>query len=76
MSRSCVFLDDGYFQKVLDRDFGKPKVDYGLIGPVLAAGREPLLRTYYYNCAPHQSNPPTDEDRNRTARWDRFHYAL
>jgi uncharacterized LabA/DUF88 family protein len=76
MSRSCVFIDGGYFQKVLEKDFDKPKVDFSLIGPVLADGREPLLRTYYYNCPPYQSANPTDKERDLVRNADRFYHSL
>lgn len=39
-------------------------------------GSDQLLRTYYYNCLPYQSNPPTDEERARYAAKHRFFTAL
>lgn len=76
MSRTCVFIDGGYFQKVQERDFSRQPVDFGRIGPALASGYEPYLRTYYYNCPPYQSNPPTPDEQERTRKSDRFYYAL
>ncbi len=40
------------------------------------AGQDQLLRAYYYNCMPYQSNPPTDEERLRYASKHRFITAL
>lgn len=76
MSRTCVFVDGGYFQKVLDKDFGKPKVDFGLIGPYLSQGFEPYLRTYYYNCLPYQSAIATESERLLFSNAERFYARL
>jgi len=71
-----VFIDGGYFQKVLEKDFNSPKIDFATIGPCLAQDFEPLLRTYYYNCTPYQSPKPTDRERQLVRNADRFYYAL
>jgi uncharacterized LabA/DUF88 family protein len=76
MSRPCVFIDGGYLQKVLEKDFGRAKVDFSLLGPLLAKGYEPLLRTYYYNCPPYQSATPTPRERELVSNADRFYYTL
>jgi len=76
MSRTCVFLDGGYFQKVLEKDFDRPRVDFALLGPELARGFEPLLRMYYYNCPPYQSANPTPRERDLVRNADRFYYSL
>lgn len=76
MSRSCVLVDGAYLQKVLERDFAKPKIDFARLGPALAAGYEPLLRTYYYNCTPYQSASPTQRESELVANADRFYYRL
>lgn len=76
MSRTCVFIDGGYFQKVLEKDFERARIDFALIGPVLAQNYEPLLRTYYYNCPPHQSADPPPRERELVRNADRFYHAL
>lgn len=76
MSRTCVLVDGGYFQKVPEKDFGAPRIDFGLLGPELARGYEPLLRTYYYNCPPYQSADPTPRERELVRNADRFYYSL
>ena len=35
-----------------------------------------ILRTYYYNCPPYQSNPPTPEESRRYAAARKFYDAL
>lgn len=34
------------------------------------------LRTYYYNCMPYQSDPPTQEERERYSKAHRFLFTL
>ncbi|MFQ6135010.1 MAG: NYN domain-containing protein [Nitrososphaerales archaeon] len=75
MDKSAVFIDGGYLSKVLEREFGKAKVDLLKFSEELAKGTD-RLRTYYYNCMPYQSNPPTEEERKRFAAMDRYLYAL
>jgi len=76
MSRTCVFIDGGYFQKVLEKDFDSLRIDFARIGPRLAQDFEPLLRTYYYNCRPYQSPKPTERERQLVRNADRFYHAL
>lgn len=75
MDKSAVFIDGGYLTKVLERDFGKAKIDLLKFAEALAKGTD-RLRTYYYNCMPYQSSPPTDEERRRFAAMDRYLHAL
>lgn len=46
-----------------------------LAAKLLGPGLE-LLRTYYYHCPPYQSNPPTQDERDRKSKFDRFHTVL
>lgn len=39
-------------------------------------GGADLLRTYYYHCPPYQSNPPTQEEKERYAARRSFYTAL
>ncbi|MDD1762516.1 MAG: NYN domain-containing protein [Methanothrix sp.] len=73
--RAAVFIDGAYLTKILDVDFGKPKIDLAGFSEILCGSYE-RLRTYYYNCMPYQSNPPTDEERRRFASMDKFVYTL
>lgn len=70
-----VFLDGGYLDKVLEYDFGRPQVDYGLLVGALCGGSE-LLRAYYYHCPPYLSRPPTEPQKKRQAAHGRFVNAL
>lgn len=73
--RAAVFIDGAYLTKILDVDFGKPKIDLAGFSEILCGDYE-RLRTYYYNCMPYQSSPPTDEERRRFASMDKFVYTL
>ena len=75
MSRIAIFIDAGYFQAMTRDEFGSPRIDFGKLATKIAGGKE-ILRTYYYDCLPYQSNPPTLEEANRFSKRQRFHYAL
>ena len=76
MSRTCVFVDGGYFQKVLEKEFDRAPIDFARLGTTMAQGFEPYLRTYYYNCTPYQSNVPTEQERSLFANAERFYASL
>jgi len=73
--RAAVFIDGAYLTKILDVDFGKPKIDLARFSDILCGNYE-RLRTYYYNCMPYQSCPSTDEESRRFASMDKFVYTL
>lgn len=81
MSRLAIYIDGGYFDKV-SQGFGV-RVDFSkLVNEILAvvAARTPdsldLLRTYYYDSLPYQSDPPTQDEARRFAGKRRFFEAL
>ncbi len=74
MGRCAVFIDGGYAKKVF-AEFGNPRISYLKFSESVAKGEE-RLRTYYYDCAPYVSPQPTDEDKERKSRFDRFKFAL
>ena len=64
-NRATVFIDGAYLTKILDVDFGKPKIDLARFSDILC-GKYERLRTYYYNCMPchgDQGQGLTDEFR-------------
>lgn len=76
MGRPCFFVDGGYFQKILEKDFQKPRIDFDRIGPLLSKQYDEFLRTYYYNCPPYQSASPSPAERRLISNADRFYYTL
>lgn len=71
----AVFIDGGYLDKVLKKEFGAALIDYHKLSVELSGGKE-ILRSYYYHCLPYQSNPPTEDERVRFSKAQGFHSAL
>jgi uncharacterized LabA/DUF88 family protein len=69
--RLAIFIDGGYLEKIIKNEFGEIPIDFAKLVEVLTDGRE-LLRTYYYNCLPYQSNRPTQEESQRFAKKEGF----
>ncbi len=75
INRAAIFIDGTYLNKLLEREFGRARIDYHLLAKHLA-GTSEILRTYYYHCPPHQSNPPTEEEQARSRSSEQFFGAL
>ena len=75
INRTAIFIDGTYLNKLLEREFGRARIDYHLLARHLAGGSE-ILRTYYYHCPPHQSSPPTEEELVRARSSEHFFTAL
>jgi len=67
MARVAVFIEGGYLDEVLRKEFSMARLDYGKLSSRLAAPDD-LLRTYYYHCMPYQSNLRQRMKRNGSAR--------
>ena len=77
-----MFIDGGYVD-ALGRRLFRSGADYERLAEQVTADvkdatAEPvdLLRAFYYSAPPYQSNPPTDEERERYAGFRRFQDAL
>jgi uncharacterized LabA/DUF88 family protein len=70
MEKAAVFIDGGFFGKVIE-DFGFPKVDYALFSDNVC-GDTRRHRSYYYDCLPYRSEPPTAEEQERYSRKQSF----
>ncbi len=75
MGRIAIFIDAAYLQFTLKEEFDSPRIDFKKLVSEMAGGSE-VLRSYYYDCEPYQSNPPTEAEKERFGRVQRFHYAL
>lgn len=71
--RVAIFIDAGYWLKFCSA-CGK-RVDYNKFANFLAAGKD-ILRVYYYDCLPFQSAAPTDDEKQRLSKAQRFVYTL
>lgn len=75
MGRTAVFIDGGYIAALARDNLGGVRLDFEkLVDHVI--GHSELLRAYYYDCAPYQSNPPTDEEKARVRAKQSFFSAL
>ncbi|MDE0608407.1 MAG: NYN domain-containing protein [Anaerolineaceae bacterium] len=79
MARLAIFIGGNYLKRVAEPvsvDYEKlPKEVLNFIG---SRSAEPvdLLRTYYYDCLPWQSEKPTDEERRRFSAKSNYHSWL
>lgn len=71
MPATAVFIDGGYLNAVLKREFKGIRIDYRVLVSQIV-GDERLLRAYYYHCPPFQSAPPTQDERRRVSEMDAF----
>lgn len=51
VSRLAIFIDAGYLEKVLLKEFPGTRIDFGKLSTELAKGEE-LLRTYFTTVLP------------------------
>ena len=70
----AIFIDGGCLAKISKR-YGSVAIDFCLLSREMSQGKE-LLRTYYYNCLPYQSNPPSQEEKERFSKAQKFHKYL
>ncbi len=74
VDKADVFIDGGYFVKVRQQ-LQVHKVDFAKFSDLLCGNYERHF-TFYYDCPPFQSNPPTTSERTRKASFDKFVYSL
>lgn len=70
MPKAGVFIDGGFFNKVL-ADLGNPSIDYAKFSDNLCDSNE-RLRSYYYDCLPFRSEPPTPDEQARYSNRQSF----
>jgi uncharacterized LabA/DUF88 family protein len=75
VDRTAIFIDGAYFDKLLDQEFNRIRVDLSAFANLIAA-EDKILRTYYYHCPPYVSQSPTEDDVRRAEAKDRFFLAL
>jgi uncharacterized LabA/DUF88 family protein len=75
VNRAAVFIDGAYLDKVLELEFDRKRIDFGLLAQHVAQESD-ILRTYYYHCPPHVSQVPTPEETDRADAKSRFFLAL
>lgn len=70
MGKVALFIDGGYFDKVLERH-GRPRIDYQRFSDA-AVAPDQRFRTYYYHGPPWQADPPTAAERKRFGAYQSF----
>lgn len=68
-----LFIDGGSPDKITS--YFKIFIDYGKLISFMAMGK-PLLRSYYYHCLPYQSSNPSQDEKNRFSKKQRFFRTL
>ena len=74
-NRVAIFIDAAYLESIMRDQFSGIRIDYHALSQKLAGSSE-ILRTYCYNCPAYQSNPPTEDERNRYSSQRKFFDAL
>ena len=72
---AAVFIDGGYIDKILEYNFKRQKIDYGIFSNNLCGECE-RFRTYYYYCMPYRDSPPIGDQNRRYSNHQRFINAL
>lgn len=82
MGLLAIFIDGGYIDALAEKEFSV-RIDFGKLSEEIrkvvsskATSEVDLLRTFYYDCLPYQSNPPTDEEKYRFGQKRKFFDAL
>jgi len=84
MDQLAIFIDGRYLDKVKENVSGRDfRLDftkfsqkvYGFVND-RSRGTLGLLRTYYYDCLPYKSDPPSEEENRKFESARRFHGAL
>jgi uncharacterized LabA/DUF88 family protein len=76
VDKAAVFIDGGYFAKVREA-LGIYDVDFCKFSDLLCElSKKERLFTFYYDAPPFQSATPTEDEKERKARFDKFEYSL
>jgi uncharacterized LabA/DUF88 family protein len=67
-NRVAVFIDNGYLSKVLNDG---TKIDFVKFCDNVCGTHE-RLRTYFYDCKPYVSEPPTPEEKAKVSQYNKF----
>lgn len=74
--RMLLIIDGGYLD-FIQRSFGSPRLDYGrLANAICDHFGYNMYRAIYFNCLPHQSQPPTEEEKEAYEKKRGFYQRL
>lgn len=75
MTKTAFFIDGGYLDKILDKCFGRVRVDFGKLVTEICKSNE-ILRTYYYHCPPYISPECSADEIRKLEAKQKFFSAL
>lgn len=74
--KAAVFIDGGCFAKIREH-FNVYRVDFEKFSDILCDDNNvERFLTFYYDCPPFVGNPPSQEEKTKEAKFDRFIYSL
>ena len=82
MARLAIHIDGAYVGKLAENEFRTwfdyEKLSAKIKSNIAAQTQEPLdlVRTYFYDCLPYQSDPPTSDEARRFGNRRKFFHAL
>lgn len=82
LAQLAIFIDGGYAAKIAEQHLGiwidYEKLSRAVRDRIARGTQEPLdlLRTYYYDCLPYQSDPPSADERDRFSKKRSFFSGL
>jgi uncharacterized LabA/DUF88 family protein len=72
MEKTAIFIDGGYFSKILKQYFGMPRIDFKKLSDEICSELQlSRLRTYYYDCMPVKREG-NDRDKRLYANKQKF----
>lgn len=74
MNRCAVFMDGGYIDSI-HKGLGSPQIDFVQLIERTAEDCQ-LLRVYYYNCLPYQTQNPSPAEKSLVSSKQRFFAAV
>ena len=75
MEYIAIFIDGAYLQKISYQASITYRMDISKLVDCIA-GDLPIRRVYYYDCLPYQSPQPTEEEKDRFSKKQKFFQAL
>ena len=75
MEYIAIFIDGAYLQKISYQASITYRMDISKLVDWIA-GDLPIRRVYYYDCLPYQSPQPTEEEKDRFSKKQKFFQAL
>ena len=75
MDKLSIFIDGGYLDKILTKDFSRARVDYDKLQKKISTNYN-LLRTYYYCCPLYRDNNSTATEKDSQRKQDQWLFNL